>query len=97
MQKNILYIAIALGLLGMSCSEEGFIKVFKCPDAKPFFNTVDSRCYSSQANAEEVNKVINAKNEKDKPKDPLVPDDKVDPVDPGDKVDPLPPAEPVIP
>lgn len=52
--KLSLFLVLAFAL--QACAEEGFIKVFKCPDAKPFFNTVNNKCYTSEEAAEEVNK-----------------------------------------
>ena len=47
---------LVLALAFQACGDEGFVKVFKCPDSKPFFNTVNNKCYTSEEAAEEVNK-----------------------------------------
>ena len=59
--KLSLLLVLALAL--QACAEEGFVKVFKCPDSKPFFNTVNNKCYTSEDAAEEVNKHLVADNE----------------------------------
>ena len=46
------------GFILQACSEENFVKVFKCPEEKPYLNVVNNRCYSSAEAAEEVNKLI---------------------------------------
>ena len=52
--KFALLLVVALAF--QACGDEGFVKVFKCPDSKPFFNTVNNKCYTSEEAAEEVNK-----------------------------------------
>ena len=47
---------IVLAFAFQACGDEGFVKVFKCPDSKPFFNTLNNKCYTSEEAAEEVNK-----------------------------------------
>jgi len=64
-----LTIAAILGCSLIACDDGYYIKVFSCPEEKPFFNTVDNRCYSSEAAAEEVNKLINSGKEQNSGKD----------------------------
>jgi len=103
MRKLALTIAAILGCSLIACVDDGYyIKVFSCPDEKPFFNTVDNRCYSSEAAAEEVNKLIQSGKEQDKinpaPVDPVdpEPEDPVDPIEP-EPEDPIETPDPIEP
>ncbi len=58
MKKSGAAIALISTVLLAGCSDESFVKVFKCPEDKPYLNTVNNRCYTSAEAAEEVNKLI---------------------------------------
>lgn len=47
---------LVFALTSHACAEEGFVKIFKCPDSKPFLNTYNNKCYTSEEAAEEANK-----------------------------------------
>ena len=56
--KNIFLMATLASLMALfaSCSEDGYIKVFKCSELYPYFNTVDNRCYKTKEDADKANK-----------------------------------------
>ena len=41
--------------MSLACSEEGYIKVFKCNPTYPYFNVADNHCYTSEEAAAQAN------------------------------------------
>lgn len=56
MKRIVLFLLlVAVCGFGLSCSDEGYIKVFKCNAAYPYFNVVDNHCYVDEAAAAAAN------------------------------------------
>ena len=56
MHRFILPAVVALvAVCGAGCSDDGYIKVFKCNPTYPYLNTVDNRCYKDEAAATKAN------------------------------------------
>jgi len=63
MKKIGAVISLIAAIVLAGCSDESFIKVFKCPEDKPYLNVVNNRCYTSAEAAEEVNKLLKTDSE----------------------------------
>lgn len=57
MKKSYILLLSLLVSLVASCSDDGFIKVFKCTETYPYFNANDNRCYKSDEAARKAEEV----------------------------------------
>ena len=56
MKQFVLFVLMtSIAAMGFACSDEGYIKVFKCNPAYPYFNVVDNHCYTSEEAAAAAN------------------------------------------
>lgn len=56
MKKCILSVLfVSAASMSLACSEEGYIKVFKCNPTYPYFNVADNHCYTSEEAAAQAN------------------------------------------
>lgn len=56
MKKCILFVLlVSAASMSLACSEEGYIKVFKCNPTYPYFNVADNHCYTSEEAAAQAN------------------------------------------
>ena len=56
MKQFVLFVLMtSIAAMGFACIDEGYIKVFKCNPAYPYFNVVDNHCYTSEEAAAAAN------------------------------------------
>ncbi len=55
--KQLCFLALALLPLWLSgCTEEGFVKIFECDDASPYFSRYTHKCYDTEAERDAADK-----------------------------------------